>query len=104
MAKEVRMRIYTTYGNSMYMNLVSVQVNYVWKMKVDFQIPSAPQYFESDLHLYNVSDWEQHKRNKIENILAYNRWQPVYSKTIHSVFELLHDHSCETSALHIMVR
>jgi len=87
MAKEVRICIHTTDGKSMY---ISVQV--------DFQISTAPQYFESDLRLYNVSEWEQHKRNKIKNILAYNRWQPVYSKMIHGVFELLHHHSCETSA------
>ena len=60
LAREVRMCIHTMDGNSMYMNLISVQVNYVWKMNFNFQISTAPQHFESDLWLYNVSDWERH--------------------------------------------
>jgi len=63
----------------------------------DFQISTAPQHFESNLRLYNFSDWERHKGKNIEHILAYNCWQPVYSKMIHGVYELLH-HSHETSA------
>ena len=39
MAKEVRMYIYTTDGNSMYINLISEQVNYVWKMNFIFKYP-----------------------------------------------------------------
>jgi hypothetical protein len=66
-------------GNSMYVNWISVQVICL-KNELDFQISTAPQHFESDLWLYNFSDWERHKRNKIEHVSPYNRWQPVYSK------------------------
>jgi hypothetical protein len=39
MAKEVRMCIHTTDGKSLCMSLISVQVNYVWKMKFTFKYP-----------------------------------------------------------------
>ena len=39
MAKEVGMCIYTTDGNSTYMNLIPVRVNYVWKMNLTFKYP-----------------------------------------------------------------
>jgi hypothetical protein len=39
MAKEVRMCIHNTDGNSMYTNLISVQVIYVWKMNLTFKYP-----------------------------------------------------------------